>query len=40
MADAVYVHEGMEPTILKSEVIHAFSKAKNRKASDPDEIPT
>lgn len=39
-ADAVYVHEGTGPTILKSEVIHAFSIAKNRKASGPDEIPT
>ncbi|KAK9878745.1 hypothetical protein WA026_023676 [Henosepilachna vigintioctopunctata] len=39
-ADAVYVHESTGPTILKSEVVHAFSIAKNRKASDLDEIPT
>lgn len=34
----VYVHEGMGPTLLKFEVIHAFSIAKNRKASGPDNI--
>lgn len=30
----------MGSTIFKSKVIHAFSLAKNRKASDSDEIPT
>ncbi|KAK9880423.1 hypothetical protein WA026_010304 [Henosepilachna vigintioctopunctata] len=39
-ADAVNVHEGTGPTILKSEVIHAFSIAKKRKAYGPDDIPT